>query len=380
MTANSLPAVRIPLSRPDITEVERAAVARVLQSTTLSIGPEIELFEKELADVAGVDHAVAVNSGTSALHLALLAGGIGPGDEVITTTFSFIASANCILHAGATPVLCDIDPLTLAIDPAGIARRITPRTRAVIAVDVFGHPALWDETEALCRKHGLLLIDDSAEAIGARYRGRPAGSFGDAGIFAFYPNKQITTGEGGALVTGDAEMARLARSLRNQGRGDGGGWLAHERTGFNYRLSEINSALGRAQLQRLDELLANRAKVASRYNALVAEIPGVEAPFVASDVDISWFVYVVRLSGQFGPGQRNMVLERLRSRGIGCSNYFPCIHLEPVYRDRFGYGEGDFPVAEGIAERTIALPFHGQMTGEEVDEVAGELRSALGRL
>ena len=380
MTANSLPAVRIPLSRPDITEVERAAVSRVLQSTTLSIGPEIELFEKELADVAGVDHAVAVNSGTSALHLALLAGGIGPGDEVITTTFSFIASANCILHAGATPVLCDIDPLTLAIDPAGIARRITPRTRAVIAVDVFGHPALWDETEALCRKHGLLLIDDSAEAIGARYRGRPAGSFGDAGIFAFYPNKQITTGEGGALVTGDAEMARLARSLRNQGRGDGGGWLAHERMGFNYRLSEINSALGRAQLQRLDELLANRAKVAARYNALVAEIPGIEAPFVASDVDISWFVYVVKLSGRFGPGHRNAVLERLRSRGIGCSNYFPCIHLEPVYRDRFGYGEGDFPVAEGIAERTIALPFHGQMTGEEVDEVAGELRSALGRL
>jgi perosamine synthetase len=310
----------------------------------------------------------------------LLANGVEPGDEVITTTFSFIASANCILHAGAKPVLCDIEPQTNSIDPEQLESKITPRTKAVIAVDVFGHPALWHEIESVCARRGIPLIEDSAESIGARYRGRSTGGFGQTGIFAFYPNKQVTTGEGGALVTNDARIASLARSLRNQGRGEGGGWLSHERVGFNYRLSEINSALGRAQLQRLPEILASRARVAGRYTELLANVDGVNAPGVHGDVEMSWFVYVVQLDERFDRTQRDHVLGELRSNGIGCNNYFPCIHLEPVYRDEWGYGEGDFPVAESISQRTIALPFHGNLSDSEIEEVIGVLDSSVGAL
>jgi perosamine synthetase len=310
----------------------------------------------------------------------MLALGIGPGDEVITTPFSFIASSNCILFVGATPVFVDIDPLTLAIDPARIEEKITPRTKAILAVDVFGHPAKWDALAGIAARHGLKLVEDSAEAIGSTYRGRRAGGLGDVGIFAFYPNKQVTTGEGGALLTNDDRVAELARSFRNQGRGAGGGWLSHENLGYNFRISDINCALGRAQLSRLDEILASRSRVAERYNRLLADIHGVLTPYVSRDIGMSWFVYVVQLAAGFSRADRDAVLRFLRDRGIGCSNYFPSIHLERVYRARFGYRPGAFPVSESVSDRTIALPFHGNLSGDQAEAVVENLRDGIASL
>ena len=372
--------MNVPLARPDITDLEREAVLRVLETQYLSLGPELPAFEQKLAECAGVPYAVAVNSGTSALHLAVAALGIGPADEVITTPFSFIASANCILFQGATPVFADIDPCTLALDPDLVGECITPRTRAILAVDVFGHPAQWDRLEALAEQYGLALIEDSAEAIGAGFRGRPAGSFGDAAVFAFYPNKQITTGEGGALLTSRPEIAQTARSMRNQGRGEEDGWLHHERLGYNYRLSEINCALGRAQLHRLPELLDARAQVADWYSRALAGIPEIETPIVADDVTMSWFVYVIRLSRDYTTAQRDRVLDFLGERGIGCNKYFPPIHLTSFYQDRFGYQEGDYPVTESVASRSIALPFFGGLEEDEVHYVVSTLKDAIASL
>lgn len=367
----------IPLAQPDITDLERDAVMKVLDGTVLSLGPELPRFESALAKQAGVRHAVAVNSGTSALHLAMLGLGVKAGDEVITTPFSFVASSNCILFVNAKPVFVDIDPQTLCIDPDAVERAITPKTKAIIAVDVFGHPAELDRLEEIAKRHGLGLIEDSAESIGTVYKGRKAGSFGDAGIMAFYPNKQMTTGEGGALVTNRDDIADLARSLRNQGRGEGSGWLSHARLGFNYRLSDINCALGSVQVQRLPELLAGRSRVAEQYNRLLADVPEIETQYVAPNVDMSWFVYVIRLGKLFTRNQRDNILRLLRDRGIGCSNYFPCIHLEPFYRTEFGHAPGDFPVAESVSDRSIALPFFGRMTDEQVARVVKELTTAL---
>ncbi len=367
----------IPLARPDITDLERDAVMKVLEGPVLSLGPEIGRFESLLAEQAGVRHAVAVNSGTSALHLAVLGLGVEAGDEVITTPFSFVASSNCIIFAGAKPIFVDIDPQTLCIDPDAVEQAITPRTKAIIAVDVFGHPAEWDRLEEIAKKHGLGLIEDSAESIGTTYKGRKAGSFGDAAIFAFYPNKQMTTGEGGALLTDRDDIAELARSMRNQGRGEGTGWLSHARLGFNYRTSDINCALGSAQVQRLPELLGNRTRVAERYNGLLANVSEIETQYIAPEVDMSWFVYVVRLDRSFSRNQRDSILRLLRDRGIGCSNYFPCIHLEPYYRTEFGHKPDDFPIAESISDRSIALPFFGRMTEEETARVVDELTRAI---
>lgn len=373
--------MKVPLSRPDITELEREAVLRVLETSTLSLGPEVSAFEEELAACAGVRHAVVVNSGTSALHLAVAALGLGPGDEVITTPFSFVASANCILFEGATPVFADIDPRTLSLEPRRVEERITEDTKAILAVDVFGHPALWEQLDDLADRYGLALIEDSAEAIGATYRDRPAGSFGDAAIFAFYPNKQITTGEGGALLTQQAEIAQVARSMRNQGRSEnGGGWLSHERLGYNYRLSDINCALGRAQLRRLPELLDARAQVADWYSRALAGIPEIETQIVADDVTMSWFVYVIRLSRGYATAQRDRVLDFLEERGIGCNKYFPPIHLTSFYQDRFGYQEGDYPVTESVASRSIALPFFGGLKEDEVHYVVSILKDAVASL
>ncbi|MBI4219101.1 MAG: DegT/DnrJ/EryC1/StrS family aminotransferase [Chloroflexi bacterium] len=369
--------IRIPLARPDITEAERARVNRVLESPYLSLGPEVQGFESDLARCAGLAHAIATNSGTSALHLAMLALGIGPGDEVITTPFSFIASSNCILYVGARPVFADIDPHTLTIDPAAIDERITPRTKAVLAVDVFGHPADWDRLQEIAGRRGLALVEDAAEALGASYKGRPAGSFGDLSVFAFYPNKQITTGEGGALLTNNPFIARDARSRRNQGRGADGRWLRHERLGYNYRLSDINCALGRAQLERLPEILAARERVALRYNRLLEEVPEIERPFAAEHVAISWFVYVVRLRPGYTRAQRDRVMGHLRARGIAAGDYFPCIHLEPVYRNDLGYREGQYPVSEDISSRSFALPFFSRLSDEEAREVVDCLKEAV---
>jgi perosamine synthetase len=369
----------IPLARPEIAEDDIAAVLEVLRSDRLSLGPKTVAFERALAETIGVQHAVAVNSGTSALHLLVRAFEIGPGDEVITTPFSFIASTNCILFERATPVFVDIEPETLCIDPALVERAITPRTKAILAVDVFGHPAELPAIEEIARAHGLQLIEDSAESLGSTLGGRPCGSFGDAGIFGFYPNKQITTGEGGAIVTDDARIAELCRSMADQGRGAEEAWLHHVRLGYNYRLDEMSAALGLSQLARLREIVAARARVADLYLGALSDAEEIVLPKVAPGVGMSWFLFVVRLADRFSRADRDRVLAALARAGIGCRNYFEPIHLQPFIRKALGTGPGQFPVAEHVGDRTIALPFYPQMTQQEVSRVADALLSSLGR-
>jgi len=372
--------MKIPLSHPDITSVERQAVLDVLDSSNLSLGPKLKEFERAVAKYTGVRHAVAVNSGTSALQLIVRSLGIGPGDEVITTPFSFIASANCIVVEGARPVFVDIDLGTYNLDIARIEAAITPKTKAILAVDVFGRCVDWESLQAIADRHGLALIEDSCEAIGAESNGKRAGSFGDAGCFGFYPNKQMTTGEGGIIVTDREELALACRCLRNQGREEGQGWLEHTRIGFNYRLSDLNCALGLAQLSRLDEMLAKREAVASLYIERLRDLKGVVVPPPVKDGRLSWFVFVVRLDDRYTRADRDQVLRGMREAGIGCSNYFPPIHLQPAYVERFGYRSGMFPVTEHVADRTLALPFFNALTGSQIDEVADTLARQLKRL
>ena len=368
----------IPLARPDITEAEIQAVVDVLRTDRLSIGPRLEAFEAAAAARAGRAFGIGVNSGTSGLHLLVQALGIGAGDEVITPPFSFVATTNCLLFEGATPVFADIDPDTYNLDPAAVETAITDRTKAILPVEVFGHTAHFDEYEALAATHGLTMIEDSCEALGAVLNGRPAGGFGDAGIFAFYPNKQITTGEGGMIVTDREDVRDLCVSLRNQGRATEA-WLSHARLGYNYRLSEINAALGEVQMQRLDEILARRREAADRYNEALADIEGLHLPSQAGIADASWFVYVVRLDDAFSTDDRDAVLDDLREAGVSCSNYFVPIHLQPYIQEKLGTGTGDFPVTERIAARTIALPFFGSLTDEQVARVREALTNALAK-
>ncbi|GAW93987.1 DegT/DnrJ/EryC1/StrS family aminotransferase [Calderihabitans maritimus] len=367
--------MRIPLSGPDITEREIELVNEVLRSRWLSMGPKVKEFEEKMAAYVGRRFAVAVNSGTSGLHLLVRSLGIGEGDEVITTPFSFVASANCILYERARPVFVDIDPLTLNIDVDRIEEKITERTRAILPVHVFGQPVDMERVREIAQKHGLAVIEDACEAIGAEYRGRKAGAQGDGAVFAFYPNKQMTTGEGGVIVTDDEEIAKLCRSMRNQGRGEDGAWLCHERLGFNYRMDELSAALGIAQLERIEELLAKREKVARMYNERLREIEGVKVPYVAPEVNrMSWFVYVIRLEEGI---DRDKVMEYLTAHGVGSRPYFTPIHLQPFYVEQFGYKEGDFPVTERVAKSTIALPFYNNLTEEQVDYVVKTLERAL---
>lgn len=366
----------VPLSRPEITDLERAYVLEVLSTPDLSLGPKLAEFEKKLAEYVGARHAIAVNSGTSALHLAIRALGIGEGDEVITTPFSFVASSNCILFERARPVFVDIDPDTLNIDVEAIEAKLSERTKAILAVDLFGHPADWARLRDIADRHRIQLIEDSCEALGAEYRGTQAGTLGDIGAFAFYPNKQITTGEGGAIVTDDPEIAALCRSMRNQGRSIGDEAARHVRLGYNYRISDINCALGLAQLERIDEILMRRTEVAARYRERLDEVNGVEPPGVSPEVKMSWFVYVIRLTGA-SRRERDRVIDRLESRGISCGHYFQPIHLEPFYRNAFGHREGEFPVTEAMGERTIALPFYNRLTEAEIDYVVEGLREVL---
>ncbi|MBI3596510.1 MAG: DegT/DnrJ/EryC1/StrS family aminotransferase [Nitrospirae bacterium] len=369
--------MNIPLSRPDITEKEIEAVTGVLRTPNLSLGPKLQAFEGRMAEYIGTRFAIAVNSGTSGLHLCVRALGIGPGDEVITTPFSFIASANCILYERAKPVFVDIEEKTLNIDPARIEQAITPRTKAMIAVDIFGRPCQWEPLEGMAAQYQLKLIEDACEALGSEYRKKKTGRFGDCAAFGFYPNKQITTGEGGIIVTDNESLARLCKSMRNQGRGDDNGWMVHERLGFNYRMSDIHCALGIAQLERIEEILKKRAQVAEWYGDRLKEVPEVTITPPADDSRISWFVYVVRLGDHFTLKDRNSFIRSLRQKGIGCSAYLPVIHLQPFYRKTFGYKEGDFPIAEHIAERTIALPFYTGLLEKEVAYVVERLKEAL---
>ncbi|MBM3314900.1 DegT/DnrJ/EryC1/StrS family aminotransferase [candidate division WOR-3 bacterium] len=376
----------IALSGASIGAPEFRAVLRVLRSGRLALGPFARRFEQLVAGYVGVRHAVAVSSGTAGLHLLVRTLGLGPGDEVITTPFSFVASANCLLYEGVKPVFGDVDPDTLCLDPAVVERLVTPRSRAVLAVDVFGHPADWPGIARVARRHGLRLIEDSCEALGAglaRPDGpvRRCGAFGDAVVFAFYPNKQLTTGEGGIVVTDSARIADLCRSMANQGRRSGrGAWLEHVRLGYNYRLDELSAALGCAQMARAGRLLRRRQAVADAYSRRLAAIPGIRLPGPAPDAVVSWFVYVVRLAPELGRRQRDRVLAGLRARGIECSDYFRPIHLQPYYRRRFGFRRGDFPVAEAAGDRTIALPFHARLRARDIEAVAAALGEALRRL
>jgi len=368
---------RIPLARPFLDQREEELVLDVLRSERLSIGWATERLEQLVCERVGAPHAAAVSSGTTALHLLAHLAGIGPGDEAITSPFSFVASANCVLYEGATPVFADIDPRTLNLDPAAVEAAITERTRLIVAVDVFGYPCELDELRAIADRHGVALIEDSAEALGAEYKGTPLGGHGTQAVFAFYPNKQMTTGEGGVIVTHDADEWALLDSLRNQGRTDSGGWLAHGRLGWNYRMDELSAALGVGQLEKLDLLLSMRAEAASRYDALLAGADDIEGPLPDDDEHRrSWFVYVVVLP----PGvDREAVIAELGAEGIETSRYFPVIHLQPYMRDRFGFAEGLCPVAEDISRRTLALPFYPQLTAEDQERVVDGLIRAVAR-
>jgi perosamine synthetase len=360
--------MNIPLSQPDITEAEIEAVVSVLRSSRLSIGPKQEEFEHLLAAYVGVPHAVAVSSGTSGLHLCIRALGIGKGDEVIVPSFTFIAAANAIRYEGATPVFVDIEPATLNIDTARIEEAITPRTRAILAVHTFGCPADMDAILDLARRHRLFVIEDACEAIGAEYRGQKVGSFSDAAVFAFYPNKQITTGEGGVVVTRHADVARDIRALRNQGRYDSENWYQHNALGYNYRLSEMSCALGCAQMQRIDSILARREIVARKYDEMLRGNKALTLPPIAlEDKRISWFVYVVRLISDSEQTQRDAVVQALATEGVSCGRYFAPIHKQPACQQ---YAvRHSLPVTESESARTIALPFFNRITDQEMEYV-----------
>lgn len=372
--------MKIGLSSPDISQAEIDAVVAVMQTPQLSLGPKLVEFENAFADYTGRRFAIAVNSGTSGLHLCMLALGIGPGDEVITTPFSFIATANCILMVGATPIFVDIDPVTYNIDVNKIAEKITDKTKAIIPVEVFGNPAGIDEVYELARQHNLYCVEDSCEALGSVVNGRKCGTLGHTSMFAFYPNKQMTTGEGGIILTDDEPVAQMCASLRNQGRDANAGWLAHARMGYNYRLSDINCAIGIEQLKRIDDFIVKRRQVANWYNEILAGDDRIICPEEPADCQMSWFVYVVRLTDRFNDDNRNQILNRLREEGLGCSNYFTPIHLQPFIAGELGTKLGDFPITEKVAERTIALPFHNNLPREDVETVCRSLNAALDAL
>jgi perosamine synthetase len=376
--------IKVPLSSPDIIEKDIEAVVGVMKTRFLSIGPKVVEFEKKMNSCAGTNYAVAVNSGTSALHLIIRGMGIGEGDVVITTPFSFIASSNCILFERAKPLFVDIEEDTLNLDADKVEEKLESlsseklaKVKALLVVDAFGQPADWERFHEIGKKYNLRLIEDSAEALGAEYKGKRAGSLGEVGVFAFYPNKQITTGEGGVLVTDNEELARLARSMRSQGRGESGEWLDHERLGYNYRMDELSAALGCSQMERIEEILDKRTRVAGMYREKLAEVGEVQVPYIAPYVSrMSWFVYVVRL----GRGiDRDKVIKYLNEEGIQCKPYFTPIHLQPFYRKMFGHKEGDFPITEDVTGRTIALPFFNNLKKEQIDYVVEKLKEGIVR-
>jgi perosamine synthetase len=366
----------IGLSAPYVDGAEEEAVLGVIRSGRLAFGPMVEQFERSLAERVGAPYVASVSSGTAGLHLCVRIAGISTGDEVVTTPLSFIASANAILYEGGTPVFVDVDERTLNLDPAAVEAVITPRTKALVLVDLFGYPLELDAFREIADRHGVAIIEDACEALGATYRGRPIGSFGHPAVFAFYPNKQITTGEGGAVALGSEEEWALVKSLANHGRTDLGETFAHERIGYNYRLDELSAALGVAQLEKLDRILELRDQVAERYGELLADVEGVE--LLCRDDDDhrrSWFVYVVFLQP---PVERSEVMARLAAEGIASKPYLPAIHLQPAYRERFGLSEGIFPVTEAAGERGLALPFHTGLSASDQERVVDALARALG--
>jgi len=364
----------IPLARPDIGAREIELVTQVLRSDVLAMGPFTQRFEAGIASVAGRREGVACSSGTAGLHLGVRALEIGEGDEVITTPFSFVASANCLLYERAVPRFVDIEEDSLGIDPDHMEAAASSRTRAVVPVHVFGRPCRIEAVEAVARRRGWAMIEDACEGLGSSVGGRPLGSFGDVAVFAFYPNKQITTGEGGMVVTDNAALAETMRSLRNQGRDADGTWLRHVRLGYNYRLDEMSAAVGVAQLERLDELRAGRARVAATYERALGDQDWLRLPRAGAGETVDWFVYVVRLHPDI---DRDGLIGRLAALGVPSRPYFAPIHLQPFYRSAFGFKPGDFPVTERVAASTLALPFSSRLADADVQYVADALEAVV---
>ena len=367
---------KIPMSAPDLDESDIQAVLEVLKSGRLALGPKAKEFEELMADYIGVKYAVAVSSGTAGLHILVRALGIGPGDEVLVPSFTFAATVNAILFERGIPVFVDIEPETYNLDPDDLERKITKKTKAIMAVDIFGHPAEWDRILEIADKYNLKIIDDSCEALGAEYKGKKVGQFGDAACFAFYPNKQMTTGEGGIIVTDNPGIAKLARSLRNQGRGEMSAWLEHERLGYNYRMDEMSAALGVSQLRRIETFLEKRERVARMYTEKLRKFSWVRPPIVKPYVRMSWFVYVITLKEGL---DRDEIIKELEKEGIPARGYFSPIHLQPYIREMFGTKEGMLPTTENISKRTLALPFHNNLREEEIEEVVSTLARVVER-
>jgi perosamine synthetase len=368
---------RVPLARPVVGEREEQLLVETLRSGRLSLGPRLGEFEAAFAQHLGVSSVSAVSSGTAGLHLAIRAAGIEAGDEVVTTPFSFVASANCLLYERARPVFCDIDARTLNITPDAAADAVTDRTTGLLPVHIFGYPAEMTGFEELAADRALWLVEDACEALGGVHAdGRPVGARGNLAVFGFYPNKQLTTGEGGVVVAPDAAAKERIDSERNQGRAPDMGWLDHDRLGFNYRLDDLSCALGLAQLERLEQMLAGRARVAAAYGEALARIEGLGLPCPDEGGDRrGWFVYVVQLPDGT---DRDDAVRALRERGIDSKPYLPAIHLLSFYRERFGHREGEFPVCEDVARRSLALPFHPELSAAEVERVVEGLRAAIG--
>ncbi|NYF78094.1 aminotransferase class I/II-fold pyridoxal phosphate-dependent enzyme [Granulicella arctica] len=371
--------MNIPLSEPDITEPEIEEVVSVLRSSRLSLGPKMEEFEASVSGYVGIPFGIAVSSGTAGLHLCIRALGIGLGDEVIVPSFTFIAAANAIRYEGATPVFVDIDPQSLNLDPARVEEAITARTRAIIVVHTFGVPAEMDALLDIAERHHLRVIEDACEAIGAEYGKHRVGTFGDAAVFAFYPNKQITTGEGGMIVTRDHHLATEIRAMRNQGRHHSDAWHQHSILGWNYRMSEINCALGCAQMRRIDHILSSRENVARTYADALNDVEGVEPPPLhLSGRHISWFVYVIRLAPHFGREERDTIARKLIDQGIGCGRYFAPIHMQPAY-DNLPVAHS-LPVTEAVSSRTLALPFFNRLDKERILHIVKTFKEIINSL
>jgi len=362
------------MSSPDLDEADVYTVLEVFKSGRLALGPKAQEFEEKMAEYIGVKYAVAVSSGTSALHILIRALGVGPGDEVVVPSFTFASTVNVALYEKAKPVFVDIEPETYNLDPNDLQNKITKKTKAVLVVDVFGHPAEWDEILKVAERYNLKIIDDSCEALGAEYKGRKIGQFGDAACFAFYPNKQITTGEGGIIVTNNSEIHTLARSLRNQGRDEMGAWLEHKRLGYNYRMDEMSAALGVSQLKKIETFLAKREKVARAYTERLNNLGFLRTQVIRPYVHMSWFIYVITLEKGL---DRDDVMKKMAERGIPTRGYFSPMHLQPYIRDMFGFRGGELPVTEDIAKRTLALPFHNNLSEDEIDEVVEALKDAV---
>lgn len=384
--------MKIPLSNPDMTLKEKQLVMEVLNGPNLSLGPKLTEFENKVTSYLGCRYAIAVNSGTSGLHLCIKAINIKENDEVITTPFSFIASANCILYEKGIPIFVDIDPESLNIDVNRIEEKINSNIKAILPVHVFGQPCEINKILDIAHNHEIFVIEDACEAIGAEYlvntseiknlksensQYKKVGTFGNCGVFAFYPNKQITTGEGGIIVTNSDKIAKICRSLRNQGRNENCKFLLHERLGFNYRISDINCALGIAQIERIEKILKKRERVAIWYKERLHNIEQVKLLPELSGRKISWFVYLVRLTDDFNQEDRDKIIEKLLEYGISCGTYFQPIHLQPFYVKMFGYKKGDFPITEYVSERTIALPFFSKMTEKQVDYVCDRIMKII---